>query len=442
MLTVIMTGAAVNLLMILLSTAGSILTARMLGPDGRGQFAAIQLWPSYLTTFGSLGLMNAAGYYCGREPRRAGVYFSTVWVVLMALALPVTAIGFVLIPFFLGRQGSSVIAASRLFLLIIPIQFIGNLPYFTLQGLGRFGIWNFLRCQFSVIWLLCLVAIWSLHRGTPELLTIVYLAAMSVQCMTWMFAMRRSVPGPYRVDSRLIPRLFSYGWPTVAASAPQQLNFRFDQMLMAVFLPPEALGFYVVAVAASGVSSPLLNAISQVILPKLSRQSNVPMQVATATRAMRLSFVVAVALALSLSAIIPTLLPLAFGNKFKASIPAAMVLVIAGCITGLNAIAAETVKGMGLPRLPLMAEMAGALCTIALLPLLLWKFGIVGAALTSLASYFGTYCIYIKLLSDRTGMQVNDCWLVRTDDIRFALDSFRVAITRSAGTTVESTVRE
>ena len=48
--------ALVNVLITLIGLATGTLLARLLGPQGRGELAAIQAWPTYLVAFAMVGL--------------------------------------------------------------------------------------------------------------------------------------------------------------------------------------------------------------------------------------------------------------------------------------------------------------------------------------------------------------------------------------------------
>ena len=57
------------------------------------------------------------------------------------------------------------------------------------------------------------------------------------------------------------------GLPSMLNVLPQTLNLRLDQMLMTAALEPALLGLYVVAVAWSGILSPLVSAVGRVVPP-------------------------------------------------------------------------------------------------------------------------------------------------------------------------------
>lgn len=422
---IVFAGSVINVLLVILAILGSVLTARVLGPSGRGELAAVQLWPAYLATFGSLGLTNATAYYCGRYPERAASTFATACAMLAVLAVPLMLIGYAILPVAFARQRPEALSAARAMLLIIPMQLVGNLPYFALQGLGEFRTWNVVRALFSALWLAVLIfARWSRH-ATVWFLAWGYLAAFGIICAVWLATMFRTVPGAYRPAYGMTRPLLKYGLPTVAASAPQQVNLRLDQALMAFFLAPNVLGLYTVSVAVGGLPSPFLTAISQAILPYLSQRGGDPGQAPAAARALRISTAVALVVTAACMAATPFMLPVFYGDAFRPALPAAIILVAGGGLIGLNTIAAETLKGMGLPKLPLFAELTGALATVALLPVLLWRYGMVGAAAASIVSYFITWITYVNLFSKHTGIPIRECIFPTFAEVRITLYGLR-----------------
>ena len=52
-----------NIALYVLAAATGPLAARLLGPDGRGALAAIQLWPGAIATVAMLGLPDSIAYF-------------------------------------------------------------------------------------------------------------------------------------------------------------------------------------------------------------------------------------------------------------------------------------------------------------------------------------------------------------------------------------------
>ena len=96
---------AANMTLYMLAAVTGPLAARLLGPDGRGALAAIQLWPGAIATFAMLGLPESIAYFGARQPDRAGQWLWTSVLVGLAAASVATVLGFALIGRALRRHG-------------------------------------------------------------------------------------------------------------------------------------------------------------------------------------------------------------------------------------------------------------------------------------------------------------------------------------------------
>jgi len=63
--------AAANLAIAVLSIVTGVVSARLLGPHGRGELAAIQTTPGFLASLAMLGMPEALTYFSAQEPEPA-----------------------------------------------------------------------------------------------------------------------------------------------------------------------------------------------------------------------------------------------------------------------------------------------------------------------------------------------------------------------------------
>jgi len=397
---------AINVVSFGLSILTSVTAARLLGPEGRGELAAVQNWALFAVAFGTLGIPTAAAYYAGNNPKQATRVFATAQVFLIVLAIPIFTVMYILMPELLSSQSVSVIQGARIFLLLIPIQFGGFLPYFVLQGLGRLDIWNIIRVQFSILWLIVFAVGYLTEELSASFVSQGYLVAMAFHCATWMLVMVVSVRGSYRPDPRLLPSLLHYGLPSMLSSVPRQLNLRVDQLLMAAFLPPKILGLYVVAVAWSGLLAPVMNSFAQTLFPRMAALHDKQEQKDLLQRTLRMSALVGILLAGAILAITSFIIPLAYGSDFEEAVPAALILVVAGVVSSLNSIIEEAFRGIGVPKWPMIAEIIGLVCTVMLLMLLLPHYELMGAAVASLGSYMVVLVILLTFIKRWTTLSL------------------------------------
>jgi len=367
-----------------------VLLARLLGPGGRGELAAIQLWPSQIATLAMLGLDSAVVFFAGRHPDRAGRYLSSSIALILLAGGAFVLGGWLGMPVLLRSQTPEVVLAAQLFLPGILVAYaLGGMPQQMLRAVGAWRMWNVMRLAAPMSWLVCLLAASVMPMwAAPVTLSRGYVLASFVTIAPVIVVVGRSLHGrSAAVDRALFRPLLSYGLPCMLTILPQVMNLRLDQLMMATFLAPGDLGLYVVAVAWSGAATPLLGAVGPVLFPNLASVRDPGKRRALVGRTV-VSFGVAnAALSILVLLVTPVAVPLLFGVAFGPAVLPAAILVVASMFSALSSLLEDVLRGLGRPRTILGGEVAGLAVTVVLLGLLLPQLGIVGAAIASLGSY-------------------------------------------------------
>lgn len=407
----------------------SVFSARLLGAEGRGELAAIQNWALFAVMIGTLGIPVAAAYFAGNRPDQSTQVFVTALIILVILALPVTFIMYIVLPQLMPSQDAEVIQNARIFLLLVPIQFTLQLPYYVILGLNRLKLWNIVRLQLPILWLMVFVVGYIQGTLTASFAARGYLVVSFLHGITWMIVMVVVVKGSYRPSSHWIAPLFRYGLPSALGSAPRQLNLRGDQLLMAALMPAEMLGLYVVAVAWSGLLQPMTSAFAQTVFPSLASSHIKADQKAVLRHTLRLSILISVLFGAMMLAVTPLVIPLVYGQDFSQSIYAALILVIASVVAGVNNVLEDAFRGLGIPKWPMTAEIIGLCCTVLLLLVLLPRYQLMGAAVASLISYAAVFVVLAVFLRLWTSESLRHYLLPDQNDLHVALDRFRAMLT-------------
>src|SRR5579884_3297982 len=82
-----------------LGIASSVLAARLLGPQGRGELAAIVLWPTLLTFMFSLGNTQSIVFHTGKRIFDISEIWTSALVMSALLSTCAVTAGFRIIPF-------------------------------------------------------------------------------------------------------------------------------------------------------------------------------------------------------------------------------------------------------------------------------------------------------------------------------------------------------
>ncbi len=416
-------GANVGLGAIAILTG--ILASRLLGPTGRGELAAIQLWAGFLAILAMAGLPEAVVYFSAKKPEDVTEYLASALALGLALSMVFVGFGYLFIPYVLQSQSNEVILAARSYLLFIPVTVALTIGYQALRGSGHFRLWNLLRFLPSLIWLSVLTISWISSHATPVFLAYGNLLGLALLLPIVALVLHRTLGGWGRPSRKLWSPLVRFGLPTVLAAVPSLLNLRLDQLIIAAILPSTSLGHYAVAVTWSTILTPITTAVGLVIFPRVASVDGRAQQIDLLSRVSRLSLATSAALALPLALVTSFMLPFLFGADFAPSILPAIVLVGASVIASLNGILEDGTRGMGYPKLSLQAELIGLIATGLALYLMLPVFEILGAAFASVLGYASVTAVLLFRLWKLTEVSPAGYLVLNLQDVSLVVSSIR-----------------
>ena len=424
-----MAGVAVaNALIALVGFCTGILSARLLGRRGRGELAAIQIWPNVIALVALMGTHEAAVYYGAKSPSRARTYAASALALTLIADVPLVIAGYLAMPLLLSAQNRAIISAARVYLLFPFLLDCYGIPASSLRAVRAFRPWNQIRIAPGLGLIGVLVFAWLTGCISPVFVAFGILAFYIVLIAQSMFSFSKHAEGRFVPDRSCWRPLLVYGLPCVFASLPQMLNFRLDQMLMTSIVAPGELGLYVVAVAWSGVSAPLLCAISAVLFPRIASEPDPGERSRVFAYTARNSLVLAVLVIILAFVATPWAVPLLFGRSFTGSIPSALLLVPAAGVLAFNLILEEGIRGLGAPIAVTWSEFGGLLVTAILLAVLLRPFGIVGAAIASLCAYSAVSVLLLFQACALTGVGLTQLLVPTREELVNELGRIRTAI--------------
>lgn len=376
-----------NMIIALIGFLTGLISARLLGPEGRGELAAIQLWGTLLGSLAMFGMDDALVFFSSRNPNQSGAYLLTAYSIVVPGGIILFFIGWFSIPHLLNNQSPLIIFAAQSFLLMIVFNAVIGLPHQVLRALGYWKSWNFLRILPGIGWFIALLWLMYSNIHDPIIFSRYYLVVYFFLILPFLIVCFKKIHPPFLVKLDYVSPMLRYGIPAVLTVLPRTLNLRLDQLIMVGFLNAEALGYYVVAVAWSGASTPIFSAVGPVLFPYLSSIEKADDKLRFLKNKSFLTGFGIFSITIVQLLVTPWLVPALFGQNFSPAIPTALVLVVASGINGINLIMEDSIRGMGYPRKILIAEVISLIITIILLFILLPLWGIIGAAVGSLVAY-------------------------------------------------------
>ncbi len=378
-LDVIFTFAA-NIVTAALGLGSGVLLARVLGPEGRGEIAAIQALPLIVGSVGMLGLQDSIVYFGARRREKVGEYAVSATLLICLIGVPIVFAAYWLVPTYLQQHTAEIVWASRIYLSILFLHALMGFSVFTVRAVHDMRLWNVLRVLPQTTWLLVIVALVVLGRATPLSVPLTYLAAFLVLSLVSLLAVRGPLRQGWGVRTSLWPKMLRYALPLAAGSTPQIVGERADQLIVAALLPAEELGYYVMGVAWSVM----------ILLPGAALFSSAFSKIAGMTQATeQWRFIKKVSLAVIavsipagvvLIAAAPYMIPLLFGEDFAPAVPCAMILVVAAGIRNVARVLQVSLMGTGQPKGIMFSEVGGLITLLIAIFLLVPSFGLLGAA--------------------------------------------------------------
>ena len=378
------------------ATAG-VLSARVLGPEGKGLLVVIVLWPGILAALGGgLGLEDAIAYFTARTPERSGAILSTATMLAGGQAMLLTGLGWLVLPRLLPSVDVSVIQDARLYLTWIGLSYFTLTAMATLQGNLRFTALNLLR---PVVVFGTLVGLAMLYLGqlvSVHAVVIVNLAANVLALLVaWCLVLRNVRPGP--PDARLLRPLLGFAMKAQLGQIAAVANERLDLAVLSMMLASSQLGLYAAALSLSTIVRMFGSTFALVALPALARGRDQTSSSRDLGRLLRATVCTSLLAALAVVIAAPVAVNVLFGTAFAAMVFPAQIVAVATIVLNTCRVLGAGLKAAGLPAQSSVGDVVGAMATLGLLLVLTPRLGLTGAAIAALASYLATllYLIWI-----------------------------------------------
>jgi antigen flippase len=359
-----------------------ILVARLLGPAGRGQFAAAILWPGLFAAMGGMGVSVALARRAGRAHDLARV-IRTGLVLTLLTGTVVAVLCAAAIPWLLPGNDTVVRNAAYVFVPFIIFNQVSLAMIAIDQGAGWFAQMNWTRLIVNPVYLLFVVVLWFTGvRDVGWFVVGLLIANAAVAFARVSLAVQRApVPGPMEPVNAVFREALPFGFAgllnPLAASA--------DKALLLYLLGTAQLGFYTVALTAASVVNSLAGAAGTVSFGMSAQVKNREGfdRVARMFRFTAWTWLLA---GLGVAVIIPIVLPLLYGAVFRPAIWPAILLIPAAALTGQASILEESMRAQGRAFVGLEARAAGLVVMIAMGWLLAPVVGIYGVVFAAIGS--------------------------------------------------------
>jgi len=405
-----------NVLIQGLYAVSGIISARALGPSGRGMLAAIIMWPQFLSYLLTIGIPASSVYNVRRDPAHRSTYAAAAMAISAIMGSVAVLLGYLVIPYSLRTYPPAVVHMALLVVFLAPVALLTLSLTELARSSGIFGYYNFFRVAQPASVCVALFLIWKLGGLTYWSGALVYLLA-GIPFTVWNILWIRSHFRPsFKGGARPVRSLLNYGVRVWGADLLGTVANQVDRVFVVSMLQPHDMGLYVVAQSAAGLMGVFPNAMAAVLMPRAAGHS--VQEIVTLTgRALRVAFAGLLLIALCLFFAGGFLLNLVYGSRFDGAFLVLRILLAEGVLDGLTLVSSQAFLAAGIPGIVTFLQGCGLLTAV---PLLLWmvpRWGLQGAAYALLIS---TACrLTFVLVSFRTTLKMPPPGIIlKQSDIR------------------------
>lgn len=376
---------AVRAIVLATNLVTGMISAAMLGPQGRGIQAALMVGPQFVGPVSELGLHASVIYNSKAEPEHESDYLGSALVLALGAGLVGMLISWVVAPYWLTQYDAATVYTARLMLTIVPVGVVMHILMSGLESRGEFRLANRLMLVASLITLVSLGILAKTGLLTPATAATSYLfgvVPIGIAMAWFVFRMIRPV---VTLQRRVVGRLLHFGFRYYGVDVLGALSQYLDQLLVVLFLAPASLGIYAVAVSASRILNVIPTSVSTVLFPTVAARS--PSEIVELVGlAARVTTVIAGVAAIVLSILGPFLLHTFYGVRFDPAVGPFRWLLVDCIIANLGRILYQAFTAGGRPEIVTGIESIGVATSAISMVILVPTYGTIGAAWSLLAA--------------------------------------------------------
>lgn len=414
--------------LLIFSLVSGAITARVLGPAGKGALSALLFLGDVLVFYAcTLGLGEAAIILLGRRE-------STLEDSLSASLLPLL--------------GSSLVGAGVLFLISIPAQWQGIISAVFVECIVlMFAVYLSLftaalnaKERFVATSRITVLVAGSIAAGTWLLVGIFeleILGAVLASLLGTVLGLIATVREVRKLGISIrptwrpafVPTALRYGVPIQVSYLLIAMSQRLDQLIVYSVAGEAAGGRYAIAITVGGVVVFAQYALSTAAFPRLAYADPETAALLTA-QVSRLGLACGLIVGAVLLAMIPFLIPLIFGQPYAPAVLPALILVIEGIVWSQLWILARAAAARGRTKLKLQSFGLTVLVLLVVDLILIPPFGLAGAAVASLIAASSGFLVCLVDFKRSAGHQLRIAALFpRLADFRLVAEFARSLFT-------------
>jgi O-antigen/teichoic acid export membrane protein len=373
----------------------SIVLARTIGPSGNGRYVLLLTLVGLTSMIVSLGLHAGITYEVSRRRWSVGRAFRSSYLVALLLGLLGIVGGFAF--YYLTRHsifGGIPAWVALLALASLPPTLAYEFGATILLARERYEQWSSLLLVHALT-LMVIGAGLAIPFGLSGAVVGIPASAVIGALLGVKLLSDEARADTTADGGESLARAVRFGLQSWGANLLQQVNYRFDVLILGGFATAADVGVYSVALTLTSVAWVLPQALQTVLFPRAAslEEAAVTGELTDAdsddavARALRHGVLLMAPAGIAVAALLLVAVPLLYGPSFHQTIPLGFVLLPGVLLLGVGKIVGAAVTGRGYPRYALYGVAITVPVTLALYLGLIPPFHQWGAAIASSVSY-------------------------------------------------------
>lgn len=369
----------VNIVIQGLNVITGVLTAHALGAAGRGELAAVGLWPQVLAFGMTLGVPPALVLNLRRRSADSANLFGATLCVAPALGVLGALVGVCGLPYWLAGHPPHTVHLAQAYVLSTPLVLMGLMFNGVLQARGDYTRFNLCRTLVPLLTLLLLSGLLVIGRLTPTTAAMAF-AAPQLPLIAWLLGhLWRAIGPSFAHVGRATRQLLVAGAHFIGVDLLGTLAGYVDRVVVIAMLGHAEIGIYAVALSLSRVLEVFSAAANAVVFPKACGRP-LPEVVEIVGRAVRLTAGITGAVAAIVALLGPVALRLLYGRDFVPAVSAVRILLIEVTLAAITDVLCQAFLATGRANIVTYLKGIGLGVSVMMLILLVPRYGLVGAA--------------------------------------------------------------
>jgi len=406
-----------KILLIVLKLSTSVITARFLGPAGRGLYYSVAQTSGVANNIGCLSIGESLIYHIGNGKLTKSNLLGFV-LTLIVFFTSIIYLGLYLLSPFIIENFFIDSTENLMFLLyfMTPLLMFEYFATSALRGLKLFSVVNKLSLVTRLNIIIFLLLTLLIYSATAYFALIGYIVALFFNCIIYLAALYQAAK-PKALELKEFSSVIKYGVKVHPAILLTEIEYRLDIFILLYFLNTAAVGIYSIGVTIAQILWYVSNSINSVLFPHLTFTSSGQEKNIFTAEIIKYNFLINLVILFLLCLFGKFLVLILYGSDYVQAYYIFLILAPGLLLDSIGRNIATWLKSEGKPLILSWISFGSLSFNILLNFILIPKYGLYGAAYSSLISYIARGTILWFTFKKYTGIKFSYIFLWSKADL-------------------------